>query len=47
MKMASIIKRSPPLWPQANLEAENFMKPLTKDIRSANTEGKSWKKHLY
>jgi hypothetical protein len=32
-----------PLWPQANLEAENFMKPLTKTI----TEGKSWKKYLH
>ncbi len=35
------------LWPQANLVAENFMKPLTKAIRSANTEGKNWKRHLY
>ena len=36
-----------PLWPQANSEAENFMKPLTKAIRSANSEGKNWKQHLY
>ena len=36
-----------PLWPQANSEAENFMKPLTKAIRLANSEGKNWKKHLY
>ena len=35
------------LWPQANSEAENFMKPLTKAIRSAHVEGKTWKKHLY
>ena len=35
-----------PLWPQANSEAENFMKNLTKAIRSANTEGKNWKRHL-
>ena len=39
--------RITPLWPQANLEAENFMKPLTKAIRSAHAEGKTWKKHLY
>ena len=36
-----------PLWPQANSEAESFMRPLTKAIRSANVEGKLWKKHLY
>ena len=29
-----------PLWPQANSEAENFMKPLTKARRG-------WKKDLY
>ena len=28
-------QKSTPLWPQANAEAENFMKPLTKTIRSA------------
>ncbi len=36
-----------PLWPQANSEAENFMKPLTKAIRSAHAEGRDWKKVLY
>ena len=36
-----------PLWPQANSEAENFMKPLTKAVRSANVEGRQWKKDLY
>ena len=36
-----------PLWPQANSEAENFMKPLTKAIRSAHAEGRDWKKDLY
>ena len=36
-----------PLWPQANSEAENFMKPLTKAIRSSHAEGKTWTKHLY
>ena len=38
--------RITPLWPQANSEAENFMKPMTKAIRSAHAEGKAWKKHL-
>ena len=28
------------LWPQANSEAENFMKPVTKTIRSVQEEGK-------
>ena len=36
-----------PLWPQANSEAENFMKPLTKAICSAYTEKKNWKKEIY
>ena len=40
-------QRITPLWPQANSEAENFMKPLTKAIRSAHTEGKQWTKYLY
>ena len=35
------------LWPQANSEAEGFMKPLTKAIRSVHTEGKQWTNHLY
>ena len=39
--------RITPLWPQANSEAENLMKPLTKAIRSARVEGQAWKKHLY
>ena len=33
-----------PLWPQANSEAENFMKPLMKAICSANVEGQQWKR---
>lgn len=41
------LRRVTPLWPQANSEAESFMKPLTKAIRSAHVEGKMWKKHLY
>ena len=40
-------QRITPLWPQANSEAESFMKPLTKAIRSAHAEGKRWTKHLY
>ena len=39
--------RITPLWPQANGEAESFMKPLTKAIRSAHAEGKQWTEHLY
>ena len=40
-------KKITPLWPEANSEAEGFMKPLTKAIRSAHTEGKQWTNHLY
>ena len=40
-------QRITPLWPQANSEAENFMKPLTKAVRSAHSEGRDWKKDLY
>ena len=40
-------RRITPLWPQANSEAERFMKPLTKAICSAHVEGKMWRKHLY
>ena len=40
-------QRITPLWPQANSEAENFMKPLTKTIRAARTEKKDWKEELY
>ena len=36
-----------PLWPQANAEAENFMKPLTKAVRCAQAEGRDWKKNLF
>lgn len=36
-----------PLWPQANSEAENFMKPLTKSVRAACTEKKNWKREIY
>ena len=40
-------KKITPLWSQANSEAESFMKPLTKAVRSAKAEGQQWKKHLY
>ena len=33
-----------PLWPQANSEAENFMKPLNKAIRSAHAEERGEKR---
>jgi len=39
--------RITPLWPQANSEVENFMKPMTKAICSAHAEGEPWKKHFY
>ena len=40
-------QRITPLWPQANSEAENFMKPLEKAIRAAITEHKNWTRELY
>nr|XP_012560666.1 uncharacterized protein K02A2.6-like [Hydra vulgaris] len=40
-------KRITPLWPQANSQAESFMKPLIKTIRAAHIERKNWKKQLY
>lgn len=39
--------RVTPLWPQANAEAENFMKPITKAVRSAHIENKDWKRELF
>ena len=36
-----------PLWPQANAEAENFNKVLEKAIRTAQIEGRDWKRELY
>ena len=35
-----------PLWPQANAEAETFMKPLTKCLQTAAIENKDWKQEL-
>ena len=37
---------STPLWPQGNAEAENFMKPLVKAIKSAHNEKRNWKREL-
>ena len=43
------IKHNPvmPLWPQANSQAENFMKPINKVITSAYCEHKNWKREIY
>ena len=35
-----------PIWPQANGEAETFMKPLTKCLQTAVVEHKDWKLEL-
>ena len=35
-----------PLWPQANAQAENFMKPLTKAVRAAIINKQNWRKEL-
>ena len=35
-----------PHWPQANEEAESFMKPLGKAVKAAKMEGKDWKAGL-
>ena len=40
------IQRVTPLWPQANGQAEAFMKCLGKVIRTAHIEGKNWRKVL-
>jgi hypothetical protein len=36
-----------PYWPQANVEAESFMKPLGKAVKAAKMEGKYWKAELH
>ena len=36
-----------PLWPRANAQAEGFMKPLQKAIKTAIVDGKSWKQEMY
>ena len=40
-------QRITPLRPQANLEAENFMKPMEKAIRAARIRKKDWRKELF
>ncbi|CAB3986536.1 Uncharacterized protein K02A2.6 [Paramuricea clavata] len=39
-------RRITPYWPQANCEAERFMKTVTKAIRTAHSEGKRWQSEL-
>jgi hypothetical protein len=39
-------QRITPLWPQANSEAEHFMKPMEKAIRAAHIKKKNWRKEL-
>eukprot|EP00794_Sanderia_malayensis_P005831 gene5831-6529_t len=39
-------KPSTPLWPHGNAQAENFMKPLEKAIRTAVIENKNWKRTI-
>ena len=36
-----------PRWPQANGEAERFMRVLKKTLRTSTTEHRSWKQDLY
>ena len=40
-------KPSSPLWPQGNGEAESFMKPLVKAVKSAYHENKDWKNEIF
>ena len=40
-------QRITPLWPQANSEVENFMKPMEKAIQAACIEQKNWRKELF
>ena len=39
-------KRITPLWPEANGEAERFMKTLNKHVRSSVADNKNWKSEL-
>ncbi|XP_028408174.1 uncharacterized protein K02A2.6-like [Dendronephthya gigantea] len=39
-------RRITPYWPQANGEAERFMKTVTKAIRTAHSEGRRWQDEL-
>ncbi|XP_057292552.1 uncharacterized protein K02A2.6-like [Hydractinia symbiolongicarpus] len=40
-------RRITPLWPQANAEAERFMQPLNKIMRTAKLEHKDWREEVY
>lgn len=40
-------RRITPIWPQANGEAERFMKPLKKIAQTANIENKNWISELH
>ncbi|XP_057290865.1 uncharacterized protein LOC130613554 [Hydractinia symbiolongicarpus] len=40
-------RRITPLWPQANAEAERFMQPLNKIMRTAKLEHKDWRNEVY
>ena len=40
-------RRITPFWPRANAQAENFIKTLSKAVKTATVEGKSWKQELY
>ena len=40
-------RRITPLWPRANAQAENFMKPLNKAIKAATIQGKSWRREMF
>ena len=39
-------KFSTPLWPQGNAEAERFMQPLGKTLRTAKVENRPWQQEL-
>jgi len=40
------LKFSTPLWPQGNAEAERFMQPLAKVLKTAKITQRSWKQEL-
>ena len=40
-------RKTTPLWPKANGEAERLVQTLEKNIRIAHIEGKNWKQELY
>ena len=36
-----------PLWPQANGEAEKFMQPLQKAVRTSHVQGRNWRQDMH